>query len=205
MKTSKLHVTGLCEGNSPVNSPCRRPVAPKMSPFDDVIMRQQIRIGSDDGLAMNGRQAITWTYASPGLNDLTNCFTSQSEIIKVPRHPLRHCLYLVFHHRPRIVCNFPCGIQCARSACDGCMGFPLIMARWIINTLRPKQNVVFNVLGQHVMVVWDSPWLWQDGLLTHWGRNKMDAISQTTFWNVFSWMKIVEFQIKFHWNMFIGV
>ena len=29
--------------------------------------------------------------------------------------------------------------------------------------------------------------------LTHWGRNKMDAISQTTFWSAFSWMKIFEF------------
>ena len=26
--------------------------------------------------------------------------------------------------------------------------------------------------------------------LTHWGRDKMAAISQTTFWNAFSWMKL---------------
>ena len=39
-KTSKLRVTGLCAGNSrgPVNSPHKRPVTRKMSPFDDVIM-----------------------------------------------------------------------------------------------------------------------------------------------------------------------
>ena len=29
--------------------------------------------------------------------------------------------------------------------------------------------------------------------LTHWGRDKMDAISQTTFSNAFSWMKMLEF------------
>ena len=34
-KTSKLRVTGLCEGNSPVTGPVTR----KMFPFDDVIMR----------------------------------------------------------------------------------------------------------------------------------------------------------------------
>ena len=39
-KTSKIRVTGLCEGNSPgpVNSPHKGPVTRKMFPFDDVIM-----------------------------------------------------------------------------------------------------------------------------------------------------------------------
>ena len=37
-KTSKLRVTGLCERNSPVNSPHKGPVMQKMFPFDDVIM-----------------------------------------------------------------------------------------------------------------------------------------------------------------------
>ena len=41
-KTSKLHVTGLCVGNSPgpVNSPHKGPVTRKMFPFDDVIMNK---------------------------------------------------------------------------------------------------------------------------------------------------------------------
>ena len=37
-KTSKLRVTGLCAGNSPVNSPHKWPVTRKMFSFDDVIM-----------------------------------------------------------------------------------------------------------------------------------------------------------------------
>ena len=40
-KTSKLRVTGLCAGNSPVslvNSPYKWPVTRKVFPFDDVIM-----------------------------------------------------------------------------------------------------------------------------------------------------------------------
>ena len=39
-KTSKLRVTGLCQGNSPgpVNSPHKGSVTRKMLPFDDVIM-----------------------------------------------------------------------------------------------------------------------------------------------------------------------
>ena len=31
---------------------------------------------------------------------------------------------------------------------------------------------------------------------------QMDAISQTTFSNVFSWMKMFEFRLKFHWSLF---
>ena len=38
--------------------------------------------------------------------------------------------------------------------------------------------------------------------LTHWGPRQMDAISQTTFSNAFSWMKLFESQLKFHWSLF---
>ena len=41
--------------------------------------------------------------------------------------------------------------------------------------------------------------------LTHWGREKMDAISQATFWSAFSWMKMFEFRLKFHWSLFLRV
>ena len=34
-------------------------------------------------------------------------------------------------------------------------------------------------------------------LLTHWGRNKMATISQTTLSNPLSWMKICEFRFRF--------
>ena len=42
-------------------------------------------------------------------------------------------------------------------------------------------------------------------VLTHWSRDKMDAISQTTFSNAFSWMKMFEYRSKFHWSLFLRV
>ena len=60
----------------------------------------------------------------------------------------------------------------------------------------------------------DKPWLWtRDSTvvicyttsLTHWGRDKMAAISQTTFSSAFSWMKTFEFWLRFHWSLFIRV
>ena len=41
--------------------------------------------------------------------------------------------------------------------------------------------------------------------LTHWGQDKMAAIFQTTFWNGFSWMKMYEYRLKFHWSLFLVV
>ena len=40
-------------------------------------------------------------------------------------------------------------------------------------------------------------------ILTHWGRDKMDAISQTTSSSAFSWMKMFEFWLKFQWSLFL--
>ena len=40
---------------------------------------------------------------------------------------------------------------------------------------------------------------------THWGRDKMAAFSQTTHSNEFSGMKILEFRLNFHWNLFLRV
>ena len=44
-----------------------------------------------------------------------------------------------------------------------------------------------------------------DRCLTYWGRDKMADISQTTFSNVFSSMKMFEFRLKFHWSLFLSV
>ena len=41
--------------------------------------------------------------------------------------------------------------------------------------------------------------------LTHWGRDSMAAISQTTVSNAICWMKIIEFQLKFHWRLFLRI
>ena len=40
-------------------------------------------------------------------------------------------------------------------------------------------------------------------ILTHWGRDKMDAVSQTTLSKAFSWMKMLEFRLRFHWSLFL--
>ena len=51
-KTSKRRVTGLCAGNSPVNSPHRWPVTRKMFPFHDVITLTTTKPGSVNSLCV---------------------------------------------------------------------------------------------------------------------------------------------------------
>ena len=41
--------------------------------------------------------------------------------------------------------------------------------------------------------------------LTHWGRDKMDAISQTTYSSAFYWTKMYELRLKIHWSLFLRV
>ena len=43
------------------------------------------------------------------------------------------------------------------------------------------------------------------GELTHWGRDKMVNIFQTTFPNAFSWMKMFDFCTQFHLSFFLRV
>ena len=40
---------------------------------------------------------------------------------------------------------------------------------------------------------------------THWGRDNRNAIWQTTFSDAFSWMKMFEYRLKFHWSLFLMV
>ena len=66
-KTSKLRVTGLCAGNSPVTGefPHKGPVTRKMFPFDDVIMLGGV---VTHGLTCNSRsvdtksKVLAWEY-----------------------------------------------------------------------------------------------------------------------------------------------
>ena len=50
--------------------------------------------------------------------------------------------------------------------------------------------------------VLDSLFHYKVNDLVHWGRDKVDAISQTTFSNAISGIKMYEFRIKFHWRLF---
>ena len=49
------------------------------------------------------------------------------------------------------------------------------------------------------------PYCFGLNVLTHWGRDKMTAILQTTVSKTFSRIKMHEFRLKFHWILFLKV
>ena len=54
-------------------------------------------------------------------------------------------------------------------------------------------------------LAWLHQWPVSHLELTHWSRDKMTAIFQETFSDGFSWMKMYEFWLKFHWSLFLRV
>ena len=76
-KTSKLRATGLCDGNSPVNSPHKGPVTRKMFPFDDIIMHIRPR-----GLAARffARKVVQRKYA-PGSSHYIAQFSANPDML----------------------------------------------------------------------------------------------------------------------------
>ena len=82
----------------------------------------------------------------------------------------------------------------------------------------PHQHFVTGIMGKtkrYNPMSWyyDSAWSSQvrswrpasNEQLTHWGRDEMDAITQTTFSSALFWKKIFEFRLKFHWSLFLRV
>ena len=61
---------------------------------------------------------------------------------------------------------------------------------WACNRLLQEWNMWLKLLSFILSI------------LTHWGRDKMAAIFQTTFSNAFSWMKMFKFRLRFHWSLF---
>ena len=61
----------------------------------------------------------------------------------------------------------------------------------IINNIIINNNNILSSFNIVTTAIYRFP-----TQLTHWGRDKMDAIFQTTFSNGFSWMKMYEFRFK---------
>ena len=73
-----------------------------------------------------------------------------------------------------------------------------VMAADVLMTKGARTSAVM-ILIKFVRNTVDLVW----AELTHWGRDKMVAILQTTYSNSFFFYETVEFQIKFHWNIFL--
>ena len=73
------------------------------------------------------------------------------------------------------------------------------------NLMKRNQDFPLQKMNLKISFAKLRPFWWGSKRLTHWGRDEIDIISQTTFLNVCSSMKMFEFRLKFHWRLFLGV
>ena len=74
---------------------------------------------------------------------------------------------------------------------------------WHVNTTNSQHLPATNHFTVTPLST-KSTWIeGKEALLTHWGRDKMAAISQMTFSNAFSWMKKYQFRLRFHRSLFL--
>ena len=73
---------------------------------------------------------------------------------------------------------------------------------WVVIKVPRNGALVCGGVTEPISVV---PLLFFSVFLTHWGRDKMANIFRTTISNAFSWMKMFDFQLRFHWRLFLRV
>ena len=142
-------------------------------------------IGSDNGLTPERLQAIIWTNAGIlltgplGTNFSEILIDIQTFSLKKIRLKMSSAKCCSFRLGLNVLMSLHCAIMCIPEASHASIsGWPKADPRLMATCLTHCQT------------------------LTHWGRDKMAAIFQTTFSNGFSLMKMYEFRLKFHWSLF---
>ena len=125
------------------------------------------------------------------LSSRVDCDSYESECISD-----RHCQA----QGPGVVCGFGCcGLECNKPK-----------RRWwnkivVYLSERPIWWAELGLLFTDIMNGKWRPFCLGLKVLTHWGRDRTDAIFQTTFLIELSWMKMCEFRLRLHWSLFLRV
>ena len=64
----------------------------------------------------------------------------------------------------------------------------------LVTTVKQSTHILAKGRQPFDWLLWTGSSSHSQNVLTHWGRDKMDAISQTTFSSAFSWMRMSEFR-----------
>ena len=145
-------------------------------------------IGSHNGMWTVRHQAIIWTNADELSIGLSG--TNVSEIwFKIYTFSFKKMRLIIVERRP--FCS-SLGVLTFITGGNVC-GWPGQEVQiWVI--IVCKDEHLQGVMKQSVDSIMS---------LMPWGLDKFAAISQTTFSNPFSWMKIYEFHLRFDWSLFL--
>ena len=159
----------------PVNSPHKWPVTRKMFPFDDVIMWP---IFVTESFHIHWNHLYYMVYMQPILIKMRELYTYRT----------LYCFSLCLH-MPSYSTYSTASHQETR--------YWIPEYEDMVFALLPLIKPHFVQNGRRNMAVLRD--------LTHWDRDKITTIFQTTFSNVFSWIKMYEFRLRFHWSLFLRV
>ena len=121
-----------------------------------------------------------------------------------------------YNHKPsiRLCTDEQHPIPCPHGQAMRCLSW--VIQRKITTIYQEHTVMGIPIALWQYLYIESAPWLDTLGLewvmspppwhliLTHWGRDNM-AISQKTLSSTFSWMKVIEFWLIFHWNLFLRV
>ena len=159
-------------------------------------------IASDNGLSPGRRQTIIWTNA--GILLIGPLGTNFNEIfIEIQTFSFKKVHLKMSSGK---CCPLCLGLNVLIFTSEG-----TIVCYWLSCILKSQhyhEPIMHNTASNSQQ--WLAIMCYDEGTLTlvyltHWGRDKMDAISQTTFSNAFSWMKMFQYRLKFHWSLFLRV
>ena len=145
------------------------------------------------------RDIFTWRIMYPDGNTYDSTLTIQNKIIRYFRTLIIVHRMVVYNDSDDIwaLCRFT--TLAGRQDC-------LINSLPMLTPMKTSKFYIVDPLGGNPSIT--NGFISQmEGnarivLLTHWGRDKMVVIFQTTFSNAFSWMKMNEFRLRFHLNLF---
>ena len=88
-----------------------------------------------------------------------------------------------------------------------CISFYILRVLWNKQYILPREKKIIpsairclKPCARFNVVLKSGEWV-----STHWCRDKTAAISQTTLSIAFSWMKMLELRLNFHWSLFLRV
>ena len=127
----------------------------------------------------------------------TNCLTAIYIIKTRKTHIFRYILYAKHFRTQRKFEHQPCLFSLR--------GSPKDFERWCPfkeSLLESVSSFSSDDFSENISnIIHQTVYSSCNTYLTHWGRDKMAANFLMTFSNAFSWIKIYEFRLRFHWSL----
>ena len=190
----------LCAGNSPVYGefPAQRPVTRSFDDFFDLRLNKRL-----------SKQSWCWWFETPSSLLWRHC--NAMWVLWMYERDL-NLDAIIFQQQFSVFSPAKVRLKQQPQAFIHCSKRRRMTIRlvWLLmllfnQTANQKKDNELPICKYFSSKVWSTAVRRSTPRLTHWGRDKMAVVSQTTSSNAFSGMKILEFRLRCHWSLFLRV